>query len=172
MGGLAFPSFIHYYWAANIQKRLLWLYGLQSVWCTLEAQAWCSSSLPALVLSSLSVKPSRYRSNPMVLSTLKMWIQFQNHYKFKAPSVLGPISNNHLFSPSALDFAFSKWKDVGLKCFKDVFHNNIFPCLDHLCQKYNLPCFNWLDFFKCVILCNFFFPHSLLSHHSLVWKIC
>lgn len=41
-----------------------------------------------------------------------------NHLgKLKAPSVWGPIRNNHLLPLSHLGSAFSEWKDIGLKCF-------------------------------------------------------
>lgn len=106
--GLALPSFIHYYWAANLQKILLRLRAPDTDWCTLEAHSCHSSSLPALVYSSLPTKWSRFTSNPLVLSTLRIWDQFRNHYKFTSPSPLSPICKNHLFPASSLNLTFTQ----------------------------------------------------------------
>lgn len=80
MGGLALPGFIHYYWAANLQKILPWLHAPEFSLCSLEAQACRSTSLPALVFSSLPMKPSCYTLNPVVLSTLFMDFKFYFKY--------------------------------------------------------------------------------------------
>lgn len=75
-GGLAPPNFIHYYWAANIQTLVHWLKNPGAAWCNLEAQSCQSPSLSAPVCSSLPLSPSRHSSNPLVQSTLKIWMQF------------------------------------------------------------------------------------------------
>ena len=58
VGGLGLPSFTHYYWASNIQKILFWLHCPETNWCLIEAQTCHSSSLRALVYSSLPLKAS------------------------------------------------------------------------------------------------------------------
>lgn len=108
VGGLALPSFIHYYWAANIQKLSFWINVPETDWCMLEAQSCYNSSLRALLYSSLPLKTSFHSLNPIVHSILKIWIQFRQHHKFSAASSLGPISNNHLFPPSVQDSTFSR----------------------------------------------------------------
>lgn len=138
VGGLGLPSFIHYYWASNIQKILFWLHLPETNWCLIESQT-CFSSLPALVYSSLPLKTSQFTSNPVILSTLKIFNQFRCHYKFTSASVLGPIYKNHLFPPSMLDSLFRQWSSSGLERFKDLYVDDSFNSFENLCIKYNLP---------------------------------
>src|SRR4029434_2632440 len=102
VGGLALPSFIHYYWAANIQKIVCWLHSPHISWCVLEEQSCKQSSLRALIYSSLPIRSSSFTSHPVVLSTLKIWNQFRSHYKFMSASTLGPIHKKHIFHPSIM----------------------------------------------------------------------
>lgn len=139
VGGLGLPSFIHYYWASNIQKILFWLHRSDTNWCLLEAQFCRSTSLQALVYSSLPVQLSRFISNPVVLSTLKIFNQFRCHYKLTSASVLGPIYKNHLFPPSTLDSTFKQWSLNGLIYIKDLYTDNIFDSFENVCKRYNLP---------------------------------
>ncbi len=136
-GGLALPNFLYYYWGANIHKVSYWLHAPETNWCALEAHSCLSSSLPALVFSSC------YSSNPIVGSTLKIWIQLRRHFNFSLPSTQAPITNNHLFTN--LDSAFTKWSNVGLKCFKDLYEDNIFHSFSSLSTKFGLSC---NDFFR------------------------
>ena len=147
-GGLALPNFMHYYWAANIHKLVYWLKNPDADWCNLEAQSCHSSSLSALVFSSLPLSPSCHSLNPLVQSTLKIWIQFRRHFKFSSASFLGPIGNNHLFAPSILDSTFTLWARLGLNSFKDLFDGGIFPSFNTLCLKFNLPRTNFFRYLQ------------------------
>jgi len=154
VGGLALPSFIHHYWAANLQNILFWLHVPNTGWCTLEAQSAQSnhsSCLPALVCSSLPTKWSRFTSNPIVLSTLRIWAQFRNHYKFASPSPLSPICNNHLFPASSLDLTFTQWGRKKLSCFKSLYCKEGLDSFDNICQKYDLSRSN---FFRYLQICH------------------
>ncbi len=81
-GGLSLPNFMYYYWAANIQKLVFWVQDSSLPWCSLEAKSCVSSSLPAMVFSSLPMSPSHYTDNPIVRSSLKIFFQFRRHFKF------------------------------------------------------------------------------------------
>ena len=159
-GGLAPPTFIHHYWAANIQKISLWLHTAQSSW---------SCSLPASVFSWLPVTPSPHTSNPRGLSTFKIWIQLQNHYKFKAASGSGPVSNKHLFPPSTLDSTFSQWKAAGLRCLRDLFLRHIFPRRDDGRQKHHLAAFNM---FRSLQMVCFSSSTTCEWKHVKLWPPC
>lgn len=98
-GGLALPNFLYYYWAANVKKLPFWLCAPDVPWCHLEAHSLTSTSLPALICSSPQSSLSRFTSNPIVLSTLKIWYQFRKHFKFSSASLQGPVDMNHLFPP-------------------------------------------------------------------------
>lgn len=148
VGGLALPSFIHYYWATNFQKILFWLHLPDTDWCVFEAQSCHSSSLPALVYSSLPTNMSRFTSNPVVLSTLKIWAQFRNHYNFISPSPLGPICKNHLFPPSSLDLAFNRWSNKGLSCFKSLYGKDGFDSFGNIWKEYDLPYNNFFRYLQ------------------------
>ena len=89
--------------------------------------------------SSLPVQLSRFISNPVVLSTLKIFNQFRCHYKLTSASVLGPIYKNHLFPPSTLDSTFKQWSLNGLIYIKDLYTDNIFDSFENVCKRYNLP---------------------------------
>ena len=147
-GGLALPNFINYYWGANTHKINYWLHAPDTDWCSLELQSCHLTSLPALVYSSLPLSPARYSLNPIVLSTMKIWIQFRRHFKFLSPSTHAPIRMNHLFTPSTIDSAFNRWYEVGLRCFKDLYKNNVFQSFPSLCAEYNLPTNNFFRFLQ------------------------
>lgn len=139
MGGLALPSFIHYYWAANVQKILYWLHSPTTNWCVLEEQSCQHSSLRALIYSSLPSKPSRFSSNPIVLSTLKIWNQFRSHYKFLSASILGPIHNNHFFPPSTMSLSFIEWLRRDIYCFHGLYDSGTLDSFENLQKRHNLP---------------------------------
>ena len=130
--GLALPSLMQYYWSVNVQKLIFWLKPPASDWCSLEAQSCRSSSLAALIYSSLPYSPSRYTSNPIVLSTLKIWIQFRRNHKFHSASLWGPVGRNHLFVPSTQDSSFAQWSRLGINCLKDLYVDGIFTSFDTL----------------------------------------
>lgn len=136
-GGLALPNFLFYYWSANISKIFLWCNAPEVNWCMLEG-ATCLSSLPALVFAPLSLRPSIFTRNPIVLSTLKIWKQFRQHFWLESLSFLSPICNNHLFLPPAIDHTFKRWKDKGMACFSDLFIDNSFATFTNLMSKFNL----------------------------------
>ena len=139
LGGLALPNFLYYYWAANIQKLSLWMCAAPCNWCQMEAKSCRSTSLPALVCSSLPLPFSRYTSNPIVLSSLKIWSQFRRHFKFETPSTLAPLTNNHMFAPSTIDCAFHRWSRNGIRTVRDLYESNIFSSFQMLRDKYALP---------------------------------
>ena len=56
-GGLALPNLCHYYWASNVQKIMHWLHAPDTDWCRFEAASCTSTSLRALVTSSLPILP-------------------------------------------------------------------------------------------------------------------
>ena len=107
-------------------------------WCQMEAKSCRSTSLPALVCSSLPLPFSHYTSNPIVLSSLKIWSQFRTHFKFKTPSTLAPLTNNHMFAPSVIDCAFRIWSRNGIKTVRDLYDSNIFSSFQRLKDKYAL----------------------------------
>ncbi len=117
---------------ANIQKLVFWVQDSSLPWCNLEAKSCVSSSLPAMVFSSLPMSPSHYTDNPIVCSSLKIFFQFLRHFKFTSASTMAPIHKNHLFLPPFSDSVFSLWEKKGLKCFEDLFINNVFASFSEL----------------------------------------
>lgn len=98
-GGLALPNFLLYYWSAHIHKLTYWLQSQELLWCRLENQSCISSSLNALLTSSLPINPSFFTKNPVVQSSIKIWSQFRNNYKFVSASITMPITKKSLISP-------------------------------------------------------------------------
>lgn len=62
-GGLSLPNFQMYYWAAHIQKILFWYKSVDLPWCNLEAHSCISSSLVALLTSSIPSNLSGFSNN-------------------------------------------------------------------------------------------------------------
>lgn len=108
-GGLALPNFLLYYWLAHIHNLIYWLQSPELLWCRIETQTCVSSSPAALLTSSLSISPSKFTKNPMVLSTLKIWLQFRRHFKFLSPSTMMTLVNNHLFPSSLNNTSYMLW---------------------------------------------------------------
>ena len=106
------------------------------------------SSLAALVCAPLSSRYPSYVKNPIVLSSLKIWKQFGQHFKLSSPISLSPICNNHLFSPSNTDTAFTLWKESGLVRFSDLYSEGLFATFYDLRVKYNLPQSHMFRYFQ------------------------
>lgn len=139
-GGLALPNFLFYYWAANIQKIYAWCNSLNIDWCMIEANSCLSSSLSALVFDPNLRRPSKYTTNPIVLSSLKIWKQFCHHFKLNTLSTLMPICGNHLFVPSTLDSTFAQLKVKGLVRFHDLFlDDHVFASFNDLLSRFKIP---------------------------------
>ena len=103
-GGLSLPNFQLYYLAAHIYKISFWFKSMDLPWCNLEAQSCVSSSsLTALLTSSIPFNLSGFINNQVARSTLKIWYQFRRHFKFKSASILAPLLRNHLFRPALTD---------------------------------------------------------------------
>lgn len=147
-GGLALPNLLLFYWSAHIHKCIFWCQSPDLLWCRLEAQSLSSSSLPAILASSLPLNPSNFTNNPVVLSTFKIWFQFGRHFKFLATSTLIPITNNHLFPPSLIDSTFMIWQSRGIKCFRDLYKDGIFSTFSDLMSDFNLPAIHLFRYFQ------------------------
>ncbi len=145
---ISLPYFMYYYWAANIQKLVFWVQDSSLPWCNLEAKSCVSSSLPAMVFSSLPMSLSHYTDNPIVCSSLKTFFQFRRHFKFTSASTMAPIHKNHLFLPPFSDSVFALWEKKGLKCFEDLFINNVFASFSELSLSFNLPSSHLFRYFQ------------------------
>lgn len=147
-GGLALPNFLFYYWAANLQKIHAWCNSPNLDWCVMEDASCHPSSLAALLCAPLA---SRYPScikNPIVLSSLKIWKQFRQHFKLSSPVSLSPICNNHFFPPSNADAAFTLWRERGLVRFSDLYSDGLFASFNDLRTKFNLPQSHMFRYFQ------------------------
>lgn len=142
-GGLALPNFIHYYWAANIQKVAFWASsfpdGEGPNWCLMERRACGSADAVSLVCSPLPLSVKLHSNNPVVTSTLRIWKQFRVHFGFKKAILNMPILRNPFFKPALMDTAFHIWFQRGLKSVADLFHDSVFVSFDFLVQKYGIP---------------------------------
>ena len=155
-GGLALPNLFYYYWAANVQKIMFWLHTPDTDWCHYEATSCISTSLTALVTSSLPVSMSQFTNNPIVINTLKIWFQLRRYFGFKQILSLSPICNNHLFPPAKIDATFSFWRRQGISKFKDMYINCVFASFNDLSQKFGLPRSSLFRYFQA--------RHFLTSH--------
>ncbi|KAF3855226.1 hypothetical protein F7725_023281 [Dissostichus mawsoni] len=61
-----------------------------------------TTSLLALLTSTLPSRPTQYSNNPIVVSTLRIWSQFRSAHGLHGSSIHSPIHNNHLFLPLTL----------------------------------------------------------------------
>lgn len=139
VGGLGLPNLRNYYWAANIQKMILWVQMPTLNWCEIEASSCPSTSLLALLTSKLPIQSTQYTGNPIVITTLRIWSQFRLTFGLKGVSNHTPICNNHLFLPPSVDAAFLFWQRSGLTNLRGLYTDNSFDSFAKLSEKFNLP---------------------------------
>ena len=102
-GGLSLPNFQLYCWAAHVHKISFCFKSMDLPWCNLEAQSCVSSSsLTALLTSSIPFNLSGFINNQVARSTLKIWYQFRRHFKFKSASILAPFPEESIFPHVAI----------------------------------------------------------------------
>ena len=147
-GGLALPNFRFYYWAANICKIHCWAHNPELDWCKVEANSCLNTSLLALITSNLPLSTNQYSSNPIVVSTLRIWSQFRSFFGLRDLSLYSPIYNNHLFPPSRTDSNFRMWHRLGLSKLNDLYVDGIFANFGELAAKYELPNSNLFRYFQ------------------------
>lgn len=116
-----------------------WLHTTATDWCHFEAASCTSASLKALVTSSFLISISQFTDSPVVINTLKIWLQLRRSFGFNNLLHLSPIHNNHLFLPARLDSEFTLWQRQGIYKFKDMYINSIFTSFDVLSHKFGLP---------------------------------
>lgn len=95
-------------------------------WVDMEINAYKQIYLPALLASNLQLTSYTSIDCPVVKHSLRIWIQFRKAFGFRDPSVLSPVFRNHFFPPSMQDVSFKSLSHKGIKCFKDLFVNNVF----------------------------------------------
>ena len=137
-GVLGLLNFQFYYWAANMYKVALWLSDTEDSWLQLESNSCHSSSLKAIVCSSLPIKPRQYSSNPLVISTLKIWQQIRHHFDWTSWSLATPLCNNQQFKPGKTDGRFSIWATQGLSCLGDFYIDGTFASFTQLRSTFRL----------------------------------
>ena len=168
-GGLALPNSLLYYWSAHIHKLTYWLQSTQLLWCKLETQSCVSSSLPALLTSSLPISPSSFTKNPLVLSTLKIWIQFRRHFNVLFASTLMPLMDNYLFPPSLMNTSCNLWQGRGVKFFRDLFKDGTFATFSPLSSDFNLSTSHLFLYFQIRHCASSLFPCYLSLPVNQPW---
>lgn len=147
-GGLALPNLLFYYWDANLQKIHAWCNSPSLDWCIMEDASCHPSSLVALVCAPLASHYPSYIKHPIVLSSLKIWKQFRQHFKRSTPIPLSPICSNHLFPSTNADTAFTLWRERGLVRFSDLYLEGTFASFNDLHVKFNLPQSHMFRYFQ------------------------
>lgn len=168
-GDLSLPNFLFYYWSAHIHKTLHWLQSSKLLWCKLETESFLFSSPLALLTSPLPLKASKLPKKPSVLSTIRIWFQFRQHFKFTAPSMLMSILNNHLFISSSWDAAFITWYDRGIKSFSDLFKDGVFRTFADISVEFNLPSSHQFRYFQIRHCARSLFPDVLNPPTHQTW---
>lgn len=142
-GGLALPNFKYYYFAAHIQKLLCWFHSPKLQSCSVSG-----SSIGALIAPPLPLRFTDYTGNPLVLSTLRIWMQFRKCFNYVAPSLFLPILENHLFPPGLSDSGFRLWHSRGIKCFRDLYRDRVICSFLQLSSKFDLPAAHLFRYFQ------------------------
>lgn len=138
-GGLALPNFRGYYWAPIFHKISYWIQSPGTDWCEVEGMSCVSSSLRALVSSNLPTKILQFTSNPVVISTLKIWSLFRRQYNLRETLLNHtPLCNNQNFLPAKLNQTFVAWHRKGIIRFSDQYVDGTFSSFNDLRSKYDL----------------------------------
>lgn len=141
-------------------------------WCRMEDMSSRPSSLAALLCAPLVSCRPRHISNPILLSSLKIWKQFRQHFKLSAPIPGSPICRNHLFPPSNSDTVFNLWKEKGLAHFSDLYLDGSFASFADLRVNFNLPHSHFFRYFQVRDFARTqFTPFPQLPAHSLVSRV-
>ncbi|KAF4089744.1 hypothetical protein AMELA_G00070460, partial [Ameiurus melas] len=120
--------------------------------------------------TSLPTKLSLYTDNPVVLSTLRTWYQFRQHFKFVGASSLCPLVNNHLFPPSCMDSSFSVWYDKGIKQVRNLYSDGVFDSFANLASTYDLPLTHFFRYFQIRNFVSRFFPDFPSAPPEQAWE--
>lgn len=144
-GGLGFPVFKHYYWAANIRSLLFWqqastidLTSSAPLWLRMEAKSLNNSSLKALLFAKVDKKESLGSLNFVLKQSLRILNQIRVFLALPDTSVLAPICYNHSFKPPWNDRSYQHWSEGGLSSFKDLYIDGKFATFEQLKQKFCL----------------------------------
>ena len=88
-GGLALPNFCHYFWASNFNKLLYWSNCKISEPCPpwVHTELSSSASLHSIICSQLPVATHKKMCNPIVDSTISIWLQFRKQHGLHRASV-------------------------------------------------------------------------------------
>ncbi len=161
-GGLALPNFQQYYWACNIKKLLFWNRDNYSdncpPWVHMETSS-MKNTLYSIVCSQLPLVVNKVSDNPIVTSSLRIWVQFRKHHGLQRGSTCMPILNNYFFPPSSLDSAFLLWTSNGLLKINYLYEEGVFASFSSLSKKYNLPSHHLFRFFQIRHFIKKQFPH-------------
>ncbi len=140
VGGMALPNFALYYYACALQNIIMWLDHTiaLSTWIQMEREACRPYDIGAVLLSPIKIDKSVYKHNCIIHSTIRIWKQIKSKFSIKPLSFLLPISGNPSFTPSTMDAAFTKWRDLGLQTIGNLFINGTFATFRQLQDKYGL----------------------------------
>ena len=137
-GGLALPNFTTTTIGPRMLKKIIyWLHTPD--WCHFEAAFCISTSLRALVTSSFPLSFLQYTNNPIVINTLKVWVQIRWSFGFKNLLHLDPIHNNHLFPQLGQILNLRSGRDEASIILKDMYINGTFASFEDLSHKFDLP---------------------------------
>lgn len=157
-GGFALPIFRHYYWAANVQKILFWMYDEEDsvpIWVHLEKMS-SPFSFRSILCSQLPLP--RLHGCPVASISLKVWSQLRKQLGLVGPSALTSVFRNCAFGPS-LDTGFKIWYNMGIKSVIDLYTDGVFSSFTQLSDKYHLPSHNFFRFFQARDYVKKVFPH-------------
>lgn len=98
-------------------------------------------------------------ANPIVTSTIKIWLQFRRQHGLHRASIQAPILNNHLFFPSCSDPTFQMWAANGLVTINNLYKDGVFSDFSSLSAKYHLPNSHLFRFFQIRHFAQKQFPH-------------
>ncbi len=150
VGGLAFPDFRCYYWAADLRIISIILNNKSGRldWLRLEQDECTPYNLGAVILSPTSCKKQMYRSSPVISSVIRIWKQIRTHFGVEKLPLLIPIADNPSFIPSILDKGFQQWRNAGIHTVSDLFQDGTFMSFEKIQEKYKLHRSNFFRFLQ------------------------
>ena len=116
-----------------------------------------------MLLSALPTVDPDSLTNPVVSHSLKIWSQIRKCYGWQSCSLRSPLIENHAFAPSFTNTVFKDWFEKGIHSFLDLFIDHVFPTIEQLQKKYNIPrsqFYKYLQIRSFVIQNNPSYPNS------------
>ena len=138
-GGMALPSLIEYFNAAQIRPLTCWCNkAYEARWKDIEIESGGGQILNLLANKELFLKLQN-DLNPIIKFTIEIWNVIIKKYKLeKERKILGWLAYDSNFKPGTCDKGFKQWEQKGITAVCTIIENGKMQSFENLRKKYDL----------------------------------